>query len=83
MTISCAWCKKEMGEKCPGCGKPASRMWPFHIFKCRSIDCYMLFFRPGGGGGSDTICEPCICRLMGDGPAVKESMPLGRESRMS
>jgi len=63
MKIECAWCKAEVGEKCPNCGFPtAGLVDPRKIedrenqFVCHH--CGHTFTR-GEGGTSSTICLPC------------------------
>lgn len=63
MRIECAWCKAEVGEKCPNCGWPAAGLvepenppGPENHFVCHH--CAHVFL-PGDGGTSATICDPC------------------------
>jgi hypothetical protein len=57
MRIECAWCKTELGEKCPNCGSRA--------ISCTGIsgricgECH-LQFDEGEGGVSSTICRNCV-----------------------
>ena len=70
MTIACALCRKQMGEKCPKCGERASRFWLFPMFLCWNFDCGVWMFFSGRGGRSDTICNGCLERMAGREPVA-------------
>lgn len=59
MTVTCGWCKKNMGEKCPLCGERASTAGASDVHYCWNALCGIISFAAGAGGVSDSMCESC------------------------
>ncbi len=61
MKIECAWCERNLGEKCPACGSHNVRQRTggksfFTHFACDDCD---ERFLAGEGGVSSTVCDDC------------------------
>jgi len=62
MTRRCAWCRKQMGEKCPKCGsdrcaeiaKVRGKTPVYGCDECRFV------FREGQGGITHGMCDSCM-----------------------
>jgi hypothetical protein len=65
MTIACAWCKREMGEKCPDCGVTTRLLAQLvRIAFCENASCDTWFFLRERGGRTDSICDECLAALV-------------------
>ncbi len=67
MTITCAWCKRDLGEVCPECGQPASsfadcnpRLFVEHFWRAFALVCMRLFF--AAQTPSLRVCRARDCR---------------------
>ena len=58
MRIECAWCKKDLGEKCPNCGSEALIYAESDHKHVECLTCHQIFIL-GEGGLSSTICNTC------------------------
>ncbi|MHB8613970.1 MAG: hypothetical protein ACYDAL_16335 [Candidatus Dormibacteraceae bacterium] len=70
MRVECAWCKKDLGEKCPNC---SSRNYLYAVadrWHAECLDCGKIFAL-GVGAVSSTICETCRPKVV---PILRERL---------
>lgn len=72
MTVTCGWCKRPMGEKCPLCGERADTAAAAGVHYCWNASCGIISFGAGAGGVSDSMCESCRRAKF---PVVKAPVP--------
>lgn len=58
MRVECAWCKKDLGEKCPACGSDLVIYAEADREHAQCMECGGMF-AAGAGQVSSTICEDC------------------------
>ena len=58
MRVECAWCGKDLGEKCPACGSDRIIFCEADREHAHCLECDGIF-AVGAGGVSSTICEDC------------------------
>jgi ribosomal protein S27E len=58
MRIYCAWCKKDLGDKCPACGSEDIIFCEADREHAQCLSCSGIF-AIGAGAPTATICEDC------------------------
>ncbi len=58
MRVECAWCRKDLGEKCPACGSDQILVCDADREHAHCQECDAIF-PIGAGGVSSTICGDC------------------------
>jgi hypothetical protein len=58
MRVECAWCKKDLGEKCPNCGCGSFLFKDREVKTAECLNCDQIF-QIGQASASSTICPEC------------------------